>query len=179
MNFESFPEIKSEGLILRKIEESDAAVILYLRSDETINQFIERPEHRKTKTVAQAIQFISEITENFRNSKSLTWGIMYKNEPQLIGSICLWNFSENNTIAEVGYDLNPAFQNKGIMTEALKCVVKFGFNELELDKIEAFTHHKNESSKKLLEKNGFHFMENRKDQNNDSNSIYELLNSQR
>lgn len=179
MNFESFPEIKSERLILRKIEESDAPVFLYLRSDETINQFIERPEHRKTKTIAQALQFITEIKENFDNNKSVIWGIIYKNEPELIGSICLWNFSENNTIAEVGYDLNPAFQNKGIMTEALRCVVKFGFNELKLDKIEAFTHYKNESSKKLLETNGFHFMENRKDQNNDSNYIYELLNSQR
>lgn len=78
----------------------------------------------------------------------------------------------------MGYDLNPAFQNKGIMTEALRCVAKFGFNELKLDKIEAFTHYKNENSKKLLETNGFHFMENRKDQNNDSNYIYELLNSQ-
>jgi ribosomal-protein-alanine N-acetyltransferase len=179
MNFESFPEIKSERLLLRKIEESDAPVILYLRSDETINQFIERPEHRKTKTIAQALQFITEIKENFDNNKSVIWGIIYKNEPELIGSICLWNFSENNTIAEVGYDLNPAFQNKGIMTEALRCVVKFGFNELKLDKIEAFTHYKNENSKKLLETNGFHFMENRKDQNNDSNYIYELLNSQR
>ena len=70
-------------------------------------------------------------------------------------------------------------QNKGIMTEALRCVIDFGFNELKLDKIEGCTDHKNESSKKILEKTGFHLMENRKDQNNDSNSIYELLKSQR
>jgi ribosomal-protein-alanine N-acetyltransferase len=54
---------------------------------------------------------------------------------------------ENNTIAEVGYGLNPAFQNKGIMTEALKCVIDYGFNELKLIKIEAFTHIKEMSSK--------------------------------
>jgi ribosomal-protein-alanine N-acetyltransferase len=41
----------------------------------------------------------------------------------------------------VGYGLNPAFQNKG-MTEALKCVIDYGFNELKLIKIEAFTHYK-------------------------------------
>ncbi|CAM3065358.1 GNAT family N-acetyltransferase [Flavobacterium frigoris] len=178
MNFKSFPEIKSERLLLRKLKESDDAVILYLRSDETINQYIERPENRKTKTIEQALQFINEITDDYHNNKSVTWGIIYKNEPQLIGTICLWNISENNTLAEVGYALNPAFQNKGIMSEALNCVINFGFNELKLDKIEAFTHHKNESSKKILEKNGFTFMENRKDQDNDANSIYELLNSQ-
>lgn len=177
MNFRPFPEIKSERLLLRKIGESDDADILYFRSDETINKFIERPENRKTKTLVDALQFIAAINEEFQNNKSVSWGIIYENEPQIIGTICLWNFSENNTITEVGYNLNPEFQNKGIMSEALKCVVNFGFNELKLDKIEAFTHQKNENSKKLLEKNGFHFMEHRKDQNNDSNVIYELKNS--
>jgi ribosomal-protein-alanine N-acetyltransferase len=63
------------------------------------------------------------------------------------------------------------------MSEALNCIIDFGFNELKLDSIEAFTHNKNEHSKKLLEKSGFHFMENRKDQDNTSNSIYELTNN--
>ncbi|MEZ7504444.1 GNAT family N-acetyltransferase [Flavobacterium sp. Arc2] len=179
MNFNPFPEIKSERLLLREIEESDAAVILYLRSDETINQFIERPENRKTKTIEQALQFIVGINENLHNTKSVSWGISYKNDPQIIGTICLWNFSENNTIAEVGYNLIPNFQNKGIMSEALKCVIDFGFNELNLDKIEAFTHNKNEHSKKLLEKSGFHFMEHRKEEDNAANSIYELSNNNR
>jgi ribosomal-protein-alanine N-acetyltransferase len=67
---------------------------------------------------------------------------------------------ENNTI-EVGYGLNPAFQNKGIMTEALKCVIDYGFNELKLIKIEAFTHYKMRALKNIR-KTGFHFMENRK-----------------
>lgn len=159
------------------MEESDDAVILYLRSDGTINQFIERPENRKTKTIAQAIEFIKGVNEDFENNKSVSWGITYKSASEIIGTICLWNFSENNTIAEVGYNLSPEFQNKGIMSEALNCIIDFGFNELKLDSIEAFTHNKNEHSKKLLEKNGFHFMENRKDQDNTSNSIYELKNN--
>jgi ribosomal-protein-alanine N-acetyltransferase len=178
MNFLPFPEIKTERLLLRKIEESDASVILYLRSDETINQFIERPENRKTKTLEQALQFIAAINEDFQNNKSVTWGIVYNNQPQIIGTICLWSFSENNTIAEVGYGLNPEFQNKGIMTEVLKSIIDFGFNELKLTKIEAFTHTKNENSRKLLEKCGLHFIQNRKDQDNDSNVIYELINKQ-
>tara|TARA_R110000868_G_scaffold121097_8_gene321380 strand:- start:1453 stop:1992 length:540 start_codon:yes stop_codon:yes gene_type:complete len=178
MNFESFPEIKTERLLLRKLKESDDEVILYLRSDETINQFIERPEHRKTKTLDQALQFIIDINEDFQNNKSVTWGIVYSNHPQIIGTICLWNISENNTIAEVGYGLNPDFQNKGIMTEVLKCVIDFGFNELKLAKIEAFTHTKNENSRKLLEKCGLQLIQDRKDEDNDSNVIYEIINKQ-
>jgi ribosomal-protein-alanine N-acetyltransferase len=48
-----------------------------LLSDETINQFIERPEKRKTKTIAQAIEFIKGVNEDFENNKSVSWGITY------------------------------------------------------------------------------------------------------
>jgi ribosomal-protein-alanine N-acetyltransferase len=77
MNFSPFPEIKSELIRLRKMEESDDCVILHLRSDETINQLVERPEKRKTKTIAQAIEFIKGVNEDFENNKSVSWGITY------------------------------------------------------------------------------------------------------
>lgn len=172
-----FPEIKSKRLILREIQESDCKAILFLRSDKTINKFIERPENRKTKNISDAIKFIKELNENLERNKSITWGVTLKNDPKIIGTICLWNFSQNNKTAEVGYDLDPKFQRKGIMSETLKMIIDFGFKELKLDKIEAFTRYENESSKKLLEKNGFHFIENRKDLDNKSNIIFELENA--
>lgn len=177
MKFTPFPELISKRLLLRNINESDCDTILFLRSDKTINKFIQRPEHRRTRNKTDAIKFIKELNENIKNNKQIVWGITFKNEPQIIGTICLWNFSQNNKTAEVGYDLNPEFQGKGIMSEALNMIIDFGFNKLNLDKIEAFTHNENENSKILLERNGFHFMENRKDLDNASNIIYELKNA--
>jgi len=174
MKFKFFPEIKTERLFLRKIEEIDCEIILFLRSNETINKFIERPEHRKTKNIADAINFIEEINDAFENNKSISWGITLKNDSKIIGTICLWNFSQDRKTAEVGYDLNPKFQNKGIMSEALKMIIDFGFKELKFDKIEAFTHKENESSIKLLKKNRFHLVEERKDLDNELNIIFEL-----
>ena len=155
MNFSRFPEIETERLLLRKIEVSDAEDVLFLRSNQIVNEFIERPENRKTKTLSDAIKFIYEINKAFENAQSVTWGITLNKNPNIIGSICLWNFSLNNKIAEVGYDLNPEFQRRGVMSEALKNVVGFGFKNLKLSRIEAFTHRENMSSKKLLEKAGF------------------------
>lgn len=177
MKFKPFPEIKSKRLFLRKIQESDSEAILFLRSDKTVNKFIERPENRKTKNITDAIKFIKELDDNIETNKSIAWGITLKKDPKIIGTICLWNFYENNKTAEVGYDLDPEFQNKGIMSETLKMIIDFGFEELKLDKIEAFTHSDNENSKKLLEKNGFHLAENRKDLDNNSNSIFEIENA--
>ncbi|MEX1383949.1 GNAT family N-acetyltransferase [Lutibacter sp.] len=178
MKFKPFPEIKTERLLLRKIELSDCEVILFLRSDKTVTKFIERPENRRTKNISDAIKFIKELNEYIETNKSITWGITLKNDPNIIiGTICLWNFSKNNKIAEVGYDLDPKFHKKGIMNEALKMIIDFGFKELKLEKIEAFTHNKNENSKRLLEKNGFYLIKNRKDLDNESNIIFELENA--
>jgi len=112
MIFKPFPEIKSERLFLRKIEETDCDVILFLRSDEAVTKFIERPENRKTKNISDAIKFIKELDEYLETNKSISWGITLKNDPKIIGTICLWNFSKDKKTAEVGYDLNPDFQKK-------------------------------------------------------------------
>ena len=177
MKFKPFPEIKTERLFLRKIESSDSDVMLFLRSDETVTKFIERPENRKTKNISDALKFIKELDEYLETNKSISWGITLKNDSKIIGTICLWNFSQDNKIAEVGYDLDPRFQKKGIMNETLKVIIDYGFKELNLDKIEAFTHYENENSKKLLENNGFEFIKKRKDLDNKSNIIYELKNA--
>lgn len=176
MRFTPFPTLESHRIFLRRIRELDLNEILFLRSDKTVNTYIERSEDRKTKNLADALKFIKELDDCIETETSIAWGISLKNNPKLIGSICLWNFSKNHKVAEVGYDLNPEFHNKGLMSEALKAVVAFGFYKLHLDKIEAFTHTDNKRSKNLLEKNGFILNKNRRDADNPFNIIYELEN---
>ena len=177
MNIQTFPVIKTERLTLRKIEESDSDVILFLRSDKSINKFINRPENRRTKNISDAIKHIKELNADTKNNKSIAWGITLNENPKIIGTICLWNFSKDYKTAEVGYDLNPNFQKKGIMSESLKSVVNFGFIELYIERIEAFTHIQNEKSKNLLVKNGFNIIEDRKDNDDLSNIVFEIRKS--
>jgi len=174
MNTIALPEIQTNRLLLRKIVESDSSIILFLRSDERINKYIERPENRKTKNIADAINHIKKINAEAENNSSFSWGITLQNHPEIMGSICLWNFSKDRKIAEVGYDLIPKHQNKGIMSEALASVLDFGFSKLDVDKIEAFTHAQNQNSIKLLEKNGFNVVPDKKDMDNLSNLIFEI-----
>ena len=86
----------------------------------------------------------------------------------------MWNFSKDYKTAEVGYDLNPNFQKKGIMSESLNSVVNFGVFELCINRIEALTHIQNENSKKLLVRNGFRIIEDRKDNDDLSNFVFEI-----
>ena len=174
MKFKPFPEIHTDRLILRKIETSDCDSILFLRSDGAVNKYIERPENRKTKNLKDAVKFIEELKGYVETGKSIAWGITLKSDPKIIGTICLWNFSDDNKIAEVGYDLHPKFHGRGIMDESLKMIIDYGFGKLKLDKIEAFTHTENINSRNLLVKNRFQLIENRKDPDNELNVIFEL-----
>lgn len=177
LKFTPFPVLTTERLVLKRITEDDWNEILFLRSDPTVNRYIERPPERQTRSQEDALRFIKEIQSNVENNHSLAWGITLKDAPNIIGSICLWNFSADKSITEVGYDLRPEFHGKGIMGEALERVLEYGFIELKVEQIEAFTHRDNMASKKLLTTHGFHLAENRSDKDNPFYSVYEQKNT--
>ena len=87
--------------------------MLYLRSDGEINKYIYLPENRKTNTQSDALEFIKKINLEEENGLSITWGITVDGSPELIGSICLWNISKDNKMAEVGYCMNSSSQVRG------------------------------------------------------------------
>ncbi len=171
MNFISFPQLTTERLLLRKIVKEDADRVLFLRSDASITKYIQR---KKPENIEDALAFITKITGQMNTGESVTWGIELIGKTTIIGSICLWNFSENRKTAEVGYELDPNYQQKGIMSEALQRVLNFGFNDLHLHKIEAFTHRNNVNSKKLLTHHHFQWKQHRLDKDNTNNLIFEI-----
>ena len=72
-----------------------------------------------------------------------------------MGTICLFDFSDDNSKAEIGFELLPAYQGKGIMQEAASKVVVFAFQQIGLKTIDACTHPENLGSIRLLEKLNF------------------------
>lgn len=145
------PGLITERLLLRRLEQTDAADFVNLRCDILVNQYLNRP---KTITMPEAKAYIDKI-ENGLNKKWFYWAICLKDNPMLIGTVCLWNFNKKNESADVGYELAPAFQGKGLMQEALLKIVEFGFETADFKRIIAYTHSGNERSKSLLQKAGF------------------------
>jgi len=120
MNFSPFPILATERLELRRFDEKDVNEIFFLRTDEKVNQFIQRPEVEQTKTMEDALEFIKKIQSGVAKNSFISWGICMKNQAKIVGTICLWNFSTDRKTAEVGYDLFPDQQGKGFMNESLK-----------------------------------------------------------
>ena len=73
----------------------------------------------------------------------------------MVGTICLFCFSDEAGKCEIGYELLTEFQGQGIMKEALEKVIDYAFNTINVQQIEAFFHKDNQASKKLLEKLSF------------------------
>lgn len=143
--------LESARLILKEISIQDVAFLFAIRNNEENNKYI----GRKKSTLDEVNQFIIDRITDFKEKKGITWMIYDKEAKQNIGSICLWNFNFENNVAEIGYELAPEFHGNGFMQEALSKVINFGFNELNLQTIEAFTDKNNQSSINVLLKYNF------------------------
>lgn len=152
LNFNPFPVLITEQLILRRFTVEDAADLFEVRSDETIMRYIHRPI---SKTVDDAFALIGVIDELIGKNDSITWCICLKNSDKYIGSIGFWRIEKQNHRAEIGYLLNPAFQGRGLMQEAMAAAINYGFNVLLLHSVEARVSPDNVASIKLLLKNKF------------------------
>lgn len=151
-NFSPFPLITTERLVLREITTNDANEIFFLRSDKGLLTYLDKaPE----KSIDETIAFIGIIKKNQKDNDGILWGITLKESNSVIGTICYWRMQKEHYRAEIGYILHPAQQGKGIMNEAIKAVIKYGFETMKLHSIEANVNPGNKASMKLLEKNGF------------------------
>ena len=152
LNFTPFPHLNTERLVLRQLKPSDDYEIFALRSNISVNKHLERPI---TTSIQEAREFIEKINNGIANQDCLYWAISLNKDEKLIGTICYWNISLEEGTAEIGYELYPDHQGKGIMQEALSRVIRFGFENMKIITITAFPTRDNYKSVKVLEKNNF------------------------
>lgn len=161
VQFNPFPNLSTDRLLLRRITPADANALFVLRSDENMMRYIARP---LAKSLEDVVQLIQVMDEGIDKNESINWAITLKETQQFIGTIGFVRMSLVHHRAEVGYMLHPDYQGLGIMHEALHAVINFGFHTMKLHSIEAVIDPANVASAKLLERNHFikeaHFKEN-------------------
>ena len=154
ITFIPFPILSTEHFILRQLTPEDENEIFILRSDERILKYLDRSP---AKSIEEAKQFIEKVNNGIKENGSIYWVVSYKNETKLVGTICLWNISKDQTKADIGFELLPDFQEKGIMQEVIPTVIDYGFNTMKLITIEGEVDPNNIKSIKLMEKFGFKY----------------------
>ena len=152
LNFNPFPILETERLSLRQVTLNDSQDILILRSNAEAMRYIGRP---LALAISEAHDLIYRIEEGIKTNSAIGWGIFLKKKSQLIGTIGYHKIELEHYRAEIGYMLLPQFWNQGLISEAIKRVLEFGFKTIKLHSIQANIDPENERSADILLKFNF------------------------
>jgi [ribosomal protein S5]-alanine N-acetyltransferase len=136
--FAAFPVLETERLLLRAMIDDDAAATM-------------RPMAEPTAALGR----IERIHAAFAEQRGVRWAIAPRQGGELIGSCGFWRIDTSHFRAEIGYELDPEHWGQGLMPEALRAMLDFGFTNMGLHSVEANIDPDNHGSRRVLEKLGF------------------------
>ena len=146
-------KLSTERLMLRPFIQADFNFLKEHFTKEGVTKFLYDME---PPTTDERVQEVLEWCMDSESGDHMRWGIALKENPDnLIGTCGFHCYDEANNAAEVGYDLSDEHWRNGYMSEALKEILIFGFEELNLHKVSAYVYPENTASSSLLEKLGF------------------------
>jgi ribosomal-protein-alanine N-acetyltransferase len=153
MNRQAFPELATERLELCEITRDHAEWYLEHFSIPEIVAGQGFPPPRDLKAAKEELDLY--IVDLFEKGLGYRWGIRLKGQKDIIGSLGYYSWDRDNCKAKMGYDLRPAHWGKGIMREALERVIKFGFEDMGLNRAEVTIMATNPRSVSLVARLGF------------------------
>ena len=151
-HFIAFPVLETQRLRLRELVPDDAAALFTVFSDPKVMVGHGTPVY---KDVAEAHKLINWYTKAFSEKRALRWAVTRQGDDTVLGTCGYHDITAYHHRAEIGYELNSAYWRQGIMSEAVRAVVRFGLAEMGFHRIEANVDPKNPASANLLRKVGF------------------------
>ncbi|EIA19739.1 GCN5-like N-acetyltransferase [Listeria fleischmannii subsp. coloradonensis] len=156
IKFQPFPVLLTERLTLRALEDADLPALFQLKNDPKVSKYTSKTVHT---SLDETQAFMDKILSGIEKNESVYWVIENKADSTFLGTICLWNMDLDEEMADVGYELLPAFWKQNYMSEALEVVMNYSYHVLRLKKLGAVTSADNIASIRLLERH--HFTKNR------------------
>lgn len=171
-DFQEFPIIQTERLILRQMTLKDTNSVFAIRSDYEVTKYnIGKAYTEKS----QAEDLIKGIQEEYEEQKAVRWGITLKPENTVIGMIGFNYWHQVDDRGSIGFDLAQTYWRKGIMREAVTALINFGFTEMKLHRIEADASIYNTASIGLLKSLGFQQEGIQREQYYEDGAYHDLL----
>ena len=160
--------LETERLILRPLELSDAEDMFAMDNNPSVHKYLWQKPYQNIDESIQNIEYIKkQYAENSfgrfatilkDTGEFIGWtGIKFINEEPVNGNINFYDY---------GYRLNEKFWNKGYATEASIAWLDYGFNQMKIEKMNAYTHAQNGASNHILQKVGMNFIEDYLDKDN-------------
>lgn len=152
--FSNMPTLNTERLVLRAMHPMDAEDMFDYAKRPEVTKYLLWREH-------DSIHFTKDYLNYIQNRYALgdfyDWSVIDCESGRMIGTCGFTKIDTANNCAEIGYVLNPDFHRRGFGSEAVKRILKFGFEELSLNRIEARFMQGNEASLALMRSVGMTF----------------------
>lgn len=152
--FSNMPTLYTERLSLRAMHVIDAEDMFdYARRPE-VTEYLLWSEHQDITFTRDYLHYIGR---RYALGDFYDWAIIDRESRKMIGTCGFTRIDTANNSAEIGYVLNPDFHRRGFGSEAVRRILKFGFEELGLNRIEARFMQGNEASLALMMSVGMTF----------------------
>lgn len=149
---EKLPIIETDRLILRQIEDIDAYDMFQYASIPYVGPNAGWQPHRNINETKAVIK----IFNSKKNDQLGVFAVVLKESNKMIGTLELHSYVKDFK-AELGYTINPDYWGKGYATEGSKAIIAWGFDELNLKRIECTCFTSNLQSQRVCEKLGLEF----------------------
>lgn len=147
--------VETDRLILRQFSNEDASAMFHSwSSDEAVAQYMRWDAH---KSIEETERIISAWINDYERFDFYLWAITLKETNELIGSIGMFSVNTHDMCYEVAYNIGRYFWNRGYVSEALKSVLRFGLQQVGINRIEAYHSINNPASGKVMLKSGMRF----------------------
>jgi [ribosomal protein S5]-alanine N-acetyltransferase len=148
----TFPILETKRLKLIEITHQHVDYLYEILSLEEVTRYYGT---NRFTLPAEATRLIDMFHKNLLDKRGIRWGIKLKENQRIIGTVGLNGLQLKHKRAEIGYELHPYYWRMGFSSEAVKEVLRFSFNQLDLYRIGAVVYPENEASVNLLMKLGF------------------------
>lgn len=146
-------QLETDRLVLREYQPGDLFSIHQYASQSVVVQY----QNWGPNSLEDTEQFLQQVRDNKLVTPRMSYELCIerKEDNQQIGGCELTISSEDNSVATMGYILNPSFWQQGYATEVSRELIEFGFTQLNLRVIRATCDSQNTGSIRVLEKSGF------------------------
>ncbi|TMW71872.1 GNAT family N-acetyltransferase [Alteribacter natronophilus] len=150
--FSNLPVLETARLRLRPFQLEDAPDLFSYASSALVSRFLPWEAHR---TLSDSEEFVSFILKQYEEGRPAPWAVELKETGNVIGTIDFVAWFPEHRRAELGFVLSEEYWGRGLIAEAARRVIAYGFDYLDLVKIKAPAITENVQSRRVLEKLGF------------------------
>ena len=147
------PQIRTTRLLLRKILPSDADDMFAYASDEMVTRYISYHHHH----LDESRERIDMLTKAYNTGECMIWGAELKEEAKMIGAAGFTRWDKMQSTAEIGYTLGQPYWGRGLAKEIVLSLFRFGFEYMQLNRIEARCWVENERSAFVMQACGMQY----------------------